>query len=126
MRGDFVTSILASDMPQIIENERKEKEEKRLTKEKGNKNEKKKRAQKSKEKKQELEDDSDIFSLRDSNDRINLLDQVQDVEFDNEEDFCATPQPSRIKGLQIMVVFRNNLQQVQAIKRSFCSMWTSL
>jgi len=97
-----VTSILASDMPQIIENERKEKEEKRLTKEKGNKNEKKKRAQKSKEKKQESEDDSDIFSLRDSNDSINLLDLVQDVEFDNEEDFCATPKPSRIKGLQEM------------------------
>ena len=36
LRGDFVKSILALDVPQIIENERKEKEEKK--KEKGNKN----------------------------------------------------------------------------------------
>ena len=54
---------------------------------------------------------------------LTLLDLVQDVEFDKEEDFCATPKPSRIKGLQIMVVFRYNLQ---AIQRRFGSIWTSL
>ena len=60
-------------MPQIIENERKEKEEKRLTKEIEMKRKSGLKNQRRRNRNQKM---TDIFSLRDSNDSINLLDLV--------------------------------------------------